>query len=1112
LNASTGSFKWSYTTGSVVYSSPAVVNGIVYIGSEDGKVYALNASTGGSKWSYNTFSVVDSSPAVANGMVYFGSFNDKVYALNASTGSFKWSYTTGSVIESSAAVANGIVYIDSYDKNVYGLNASTGSFKWSYTTGNVIEHGSPATSNGVVYSGSEDGNVYALNATSGTKIWSYTTRGLGSSSPAIAGGTVYIGGSSSVIYALNASTGAPEWLYGTGNSIAGSPAIVNGVLYIGSTDDDVYAIGINNLVPYGVGASTGVPCLGQSYTISVYWTVNTGVLSEYIFGTDNSGHWQNSSAVSFPNTQSAWSNVTIVLNSTVTTSGFPSVHWEIWAESSLGLWGCSLRKQTITPTASPLNTNSLTKAMFSDMVAAEVNSTFPYTKGGSSSYTSYASQETLGAVSLYTQTLNVTYLKEAEKTANWLESQPDIRRIFLGYTLSSRTWDTQYAVESVGYALMQLALIAQINSTYKPLLQSLANILTAHCINYTDNIAYPNLYVSNNLPYGTYVTIDVQTTVIDGLIFASQVLGNVTLKNIAYNLIISWAYGSPSGGILPAEVINVNNGTIDYGFSPSGKYIKEDQGIANYLYAMEEFLYFYPNATISARLGSIAWATGQYVWNSLGFWNYMTNCLTGATYYNYPVHGFGMVDESMLIAGLLKNNSTWITEAQHDWTYCVIQGNIIQNGLVEHSPTTSEEEDSWGLYARRAGIILYDYTHNATYLKYANFLVLNASEKLYRIFGYSGDIHTTPSYSDWTVNIRVPLIYAALVLNRTGVSIVSWSSVFAFFGLPQLGDPLIPTCTVSPTVASLDVRQTQVFSCVANGSSPYVYQWYLNGSAVASSSSYSFSAVGAGVSRVWCNVTDSTALTVESNIVIITVNNMPLVNISPSSKTLDVGQYQVFVSSISGGTSPYTYQWYLNGTLQGTGISYTFSASSKSSADIYLNVTDNVGIKVESNTVIVIVNIVPSVSISPSSKTFDVGQSQAFASNTVGGTSPYTYQWYLNGSVQGTSLNWTFTPSSSGIFNIYLNVTDNVGIMVKSNIANIIVHPAPSNSARWLANVFPYIFAAITIWSLALVIGIAIVFLRPFNLGDLPFVLLMWVGILIVLVIAFAVLSGFTQL
>ena len=40
-----------------VSSSPAVAGGVVYVGSDDGKVYALSASTGTQIWSYTTGSV-----------------------------------------------------------------------------------------------------------------------------------------------------------------------------------------------------------------------------------------------------------------------------------------------------------------------------------------------------------------------------------------------------------------------------------------------------------------------------------------------------------------------------------------------------------------------------------------------------------------------------------------------------------------------------------------------------------------------------------------------------------------------------------------------------------------------------------------------------------------------------------------------------------------------------------------------------------------------------------------------------------------------------------------------------------------------------------------------
>ena len=67
-------------------SSAAVSDGIVYIGSLDGKIYALNASDGKLVWSFTTGGQVASSPAVSGGEVYVGSSDGKVYALNASDG------------------------------------------------------------------------------------------------------------------------------------------------------------------------------------------------------------------------------------------------------------------------------------------------------------------------------------------------------------------------------------------------------------------------------------------------------------------------------------------------------------------------------------------------------------------------------------------------------------------------------------------------------------------------------------------------------------------------------------------------------------------------------------------------------------------------------------------------------------------------------------------------------------------------------------------------------------------------------------------------------------------------------------------------------------------
>lgn len=66
-------------------SSPAVVGGLVYVGSFDGNVYCLNAATGSLVWSYKTVNGAWSSPAVVDGVVYVGSDYAKIYAFGPSS-------------------------------------------------------------------------------------------------------------------------------------------------------------------------------------------------------------------------------------------------------------------------------------------------------------------------------------------------------------------------------------------------------------------------------------------------------------------------------------------------------------------------------------------------------------------------------------------------------------------------------------------------------------------------------------------------------------------------------------------------------------------------------------------------------------------------------------------------------------------------------------------------------------------------------------------------------------------------------------------------------------------------------------------------------------------
>jgi outer membrane protein assembly factor BamB/tRNA A-37 threonylcarbamoyl transferase component Bud32 len=242
LEATSGRLMWSFPIDDWVRSSPTIVNGIVYFGSHNQNFYALDARSGRKMWSFRTGDKVYSSPSVVNNVAYFGSADRNLYALGITPSGWKqWSFPTGRGVRSSPAVVNGTVYFGSGDGNFYALEATSGEKQWSFQTGDKV-YSSPAVVNDVVYFGSDDGNLHALEAFSGRKKWFFPTSDRVRSSPTVVHGIVYFGSDDGNLYALDTRSGLQRWSFPTGNAVQSSPTVVDGIVYIGSNDGKVYAL------------------------------------------------------------------------------------------------------------------------------------------------------------------------------------------------------------------------------------------------------------------------------------------------------------------------------------------------------------------------------------------------------------------------------------------------------------------------------------------------------------------------------------------------------------------------------------------------------------------------------------------------------------------------------------------------------------------------------------------------------------------------------------------------------------------------------------------------------------------------------------------------------
>src|SRR5215813_3054494 len=62
--------KWTFKTGAAIVSSPVIADGVVYISSLDGQLYAIDQETGKEKWHFKSRMPIASSPAISGGFVY----------------------------------------------------------------------------------------------------------------------------------------------------------------------------------------------------------------------------------------------------------------------------------------------------------------------------------------------------------------------------------------------------------------------------------------------------------------------------------------------------------------------------------------------------------------------------------------------------------------------------------------------------------------------------------------------------------------------------------------------------------------------------------------------------------------------------------------------------------------------------------------------------------------------------------------------------------------------------------------------------------------------------------------------------------------------------------
>lgn len=290
---------WKFKTGGPIQASPVVANDILYIGSDDGKFYALNAKKWDIKWVYDAKSPIRYSAAVWGGRVYFNTRDNKLYALDAKTGDVLWDFQSQGWMASPPVIFNRTVYVGSYPTRIYLLDAITGKIK--------SERQRAITINGIEY-GCKNAEFGPVLPRYNAYLWRKYTAG-SESYPVTANGFVYIGARNGKIHAFNRTSTTETWSHQAGGPVNAAPAVSDGVLYVASTDGYIYAFAnatedtppvVVDTRQHGVVTNDNAPVYTDKDGTSPLFTLNDGTNLPIV---QTSQDWYQ---VELPNKEKVW--------------------------------------------------------------------------------------------------------------------------------------------------------------------------------------------------------------------------------------------------------------------------------------------------------------------------------------------------------------------------------------------------------------------------------------------------------------------------------------------------------------------------------------------------------------------------------------------------------------------------------------------------------------------------------------------------------------------------------------------------------------------------------------------------------------------------------------
>jgi polyvinyl alcohol dehydrogenase (cytochrome) len=258
--------RWTKNLGTLIKPSPIIGGGLLYIGGDDGIMYALDARSGKLVWKRPLGAPIQMTPTLANGKLFVGTHTvPSIFAaLDAATGKILWRTPLHGCVRSEPVVANGLVFEGEscgdpglcYNGGMRAFDEQTGAIRWRRNVTAVPKNGgaqwSPVSYDGrrlyfgtgnICKTASPLGDALVAISPSGKIEWSFQAANPLSDDDFGGGamlnnGQIFVPNKNGVLYDFDAASGKILWQkqigFVDGYGSAGTPTTDGSIVIVSS--------------------------------------------------------------------------------------------------------------------------------------------------------------------------------------------------------------------------------------------------------------------------------------------------------------------------------------------------------------------------------------------------------------------------------------------------------------------------------------------------------------------------------------------------------------------------------------------------------------------------------------------------------------------------------------------------------------------------------------------------------------------------------------------------------------------------------------------------------------------------------------------------------------